>query len=229
MTTLAPAQAIEYLETKELQTTWDWTEQLTINNANVFVVAKAAKMSILQDIRNEVLNAIENGETLRGFQKRLEPTLRAKGWWGKVLDENTGKTIQLGSPHRLKTIYQTNLQSSYAAGRWTRQEDGKAERPYLMYDAVMDMSTRPAHAALNGIVKRVDDPFWRTHYPPNGYLCRCTAVALTPEEAGEAKREHKQPRNIPDPDKGFNSNPGLKRWKPLKSNYDEDIWRTAND
>ena len=42
----------------------------------------------------------------------------------------------------------------------------------------MDMKTRPSHAALHGSVYAIDDPFWGSFYPPNGFNCRCTVMAL---------------------------------------------------
>ncbi|KJV38710.1 phage head protein, partial [Acinetobacter indicus] len=33
------------------------------------------------------------------------------------------------------------------------------------------------------IVLPIDHPFWLTHYPPLGYRCRCTVIALTEKEA----------------------------------------------
>ncbi len=38
---------------------------------------------------------------------------------------------------------------------------------------------RPLHAAWDGLVLPVDDPFWHTHYPPNGWRCRCRAVSVS--------------------------------------------------
>lgn len=50
--------------------------------------------------------------------------------------------------------------------------------PYLQYQAVMDSNTREEHAALNGVIRRIDDKFWDTYMPPNGWGCRCEAIQL---------------------------------------------------
>lgn len=217
--TLPPAEAMGYFEEKGLKPTWSWTEQLTLNNNAVFTVAKAVKMDVLQDIRNEVSRAISDGQTFAEFRKNLEPRLRAKGWWGKGKD-SAGRTVQLGSPHRLKTIYNTNTQSAINTGRWLRQQDNKDEFPYLKYVAILDQSTRPAHRALDGIVRHIDSQFYKKYYPPLGYNCRCVAVAISNEEA--KRFPHKRKPNI-EPDKGFDKPPGT-TWKPKKSKYDSDIW-----
>ena len=53
--------------------------------------------------------------------------------------------------------------------------------------AVMDSSTRPEHAMLNGLVYRYDDPFWNSFYPPNGWNCRCRVNALSDYKLKEKK------------------------------------------
>lgn len=223
---LAPAEAIAYMEGKGFVTTWDWKEQLVINSAQVFTVAKAMSMDVLQDIRSEVEAALKNGTTFKDFQKNLEPRLRAKGWWGKGVDPVSGKTVQLGSPHRLETIYQTNTQSAYQAGHWKRQEENKVNRPYLEYDAVGDAATRPSHLELSGVVKPVDDPFWSTYYPPNGYNCRCRVISLTPEQTNKKGGVTEGDPEV-DPDNGFSQNSGKTPWQPKKADYDADIWRAG--
>lgn len=183
-----PEQAIRYLKSKGLRITFDWAEMLDEAHARAFTVAKAMRLDVLRDLHTGVLDALENGKTLRQFEQEMTPLLQAKGWWGKqiVVDgQGQAQQVQLGSPRRLKTIYQTNLQSAYMAGRKLAQQEAGAF-PYLMYVAVMDGRSRPSHAALNGKIWRKDDPVWASIYPPNGHNCRCRTRALTD---GQMKRE----------------------------------------
>lgn len=182
---LRPAASIEYLERKGFAITWNWNEVNASTHARALTVAKATRLDVLQDIRNGLLDGLEQGQTLREFQRNLRPRLEAKGWWGRqivVSPDGSAEVAQLGSPHRLATIYQTNMQSAYMAGRYVAALEARETHPYWMYIAVMDGVTRPSHAALHGKVFRWDDPIWRHITPPNGYNCRCRIVALTEAE-----------------------------------------------
>ena len=184
---LAPEKAIDYFKSKGYAFSWDWHDVWQDAHNKAFTVAKAMRMDVLQDIHDAVQDALTKGQTEREFAKNLTPTLQTKGWWGRKLVGSTGPSgktegateVQLGSPRRLNTIYQTNMQTAYMAGRYKQQAQMTADRPYWQYVAVMDAKTRPAHAALNGKVFRHDDPFWKTHYPPNGFNCRCRVRALS--------------------------------------------------
>ncbi len=60
--------------------------------------------------------------------------------------------------------------------------DVLAARPYWIYDAVHDSRTSPEHAAWDNLVLLADDPWWNTHYPPNGPGCRCLVRSAGPRE-----------------------------------------------
>ncbi len=174
---LAPEAAIAYFRDKGYALTWSWRDMWEEAHALAFTVAKSAGFDVLGDIRGAVDRALAEGQTLRQFSRGLEPVLRRKGWWGRVTKD--GKTIELGSPRRLRTIYATNLRTAHAAARHQQQKRSAESLPYWQYDAIDDSRTRPSHAALDGLVFRHDDPIWQTHYPPNGFNCRCKVRALT--------------------------------------------------
>ena len=179
---LEPRRAVEYFRSKGYAITWNWEALAADAHARAFTVAKAMRMDVLETIRAELDQALAAGKTLRQFQDELRPRLETLGWWGKQVFERpdgTGQLVQTGSPRRLETIYRTNLQSAYMAGRYRDFYDNREARPFWMYVAVMDSRTRPAHAALNGRVFRWDDPIWESSWPPNGYNCRCRVRALS--------------------------------------------------
>ena len=48
--------------------------------------------------------------------------------------------------------------------------------------SVLDERTRPEHSAWHDTILRWDDPWWETHYPPNGWRCRCLVQQLSDED-----------------------------------------------
>lgn len=173
---LPPKAAIAYLQRKGYKLTWNWQEQLDAAHARAFTVAKLARIDVLQDIRTALEAALKSGQTLEEFKKNLVPTLQAKGWWGRqiIVDSKGGAEVaKLGSPSRLATIYRTNMQSAYMAGRYQEMAAAVESHPYWEYVAVMDARTRPSHAAMNGRVFRHDDGIWDVAWPPCGFNCRC--------------------------------------------------------
>lgn len=180
---LPPEKAIEYFQSKGYALTWDWRDLWQESQAKAFTVAKVMNTDILNNIRGALDDALNNGTTFHEFKKNLTPVLQAKGWWGKTEHINTitgeVSTAQLGSPRRLKTIYQTNLQTAYMAGRYRQMMESSDSHPYWQYVAVLDGRTRPTHRAMNGRVFRYDDALWSTHYPPNGFNCRCRVSPMT--------------------------------------------------
>ena len=184
---MPPKLAVQYLNNKGYQITWDWYDMLGSTNNRAFTVAKVTSEDVLQSILQEIQRAQTKGLSFDEFQKALKPRLVEAGWWGKaeVLDGTTGELtkVALGSYARLKTIFQTNMQTAYMAARYQRFEDNKNDRPYLAYIAVDDGRTRPAHRKLyeelRGCVVHIDDPIWDVIFPPNGFGCRCRTMAFS--------------------------------------------------
>lgn len=183
---MKPEVAAKYLGAKTNLKSWKWSEVYEGEHAKAFTVAKVTQMDLLQDVRNAIQESIDKGLTFEDFKKNITPTLKEKGWWGEkeVLNPKTGKleTVQLGSPHRLETIYRTNLNTAYARGRYDSLRQSADTHPYWMYVTALDNRTRPTHRALHGKVFRNDDPFWDNFYPPNDWMCRCRVRGLSEDK-----------------------------------------------
>ncbi|MGH6887976.1 MAG: phage minor head protein [Rhizomicrobium sp.] len=182
---LSPEAALEAWNQRDDNPTesYSWYDVWQQQHSQAFTVAKTAGADVLDDIAQAVENAIANGETFDQFVADIEPILVEKGWWGTgpAFDPVTGQlnTAQLGSLNRLRIIYDTNLRMSYAAGKWAGIERTKGDLPYLMYAHTTSIHPRIEHLAWDGITLPVDDPWWATHYPPNGWGCKCGVIQLT--------------------------------------------------
>ncbi|OPY15620.1 MAG: Phage Mu protein F like protein [Syntrophus sp. PtaB.Bin001] len=194
----APKEAVDYIKNKGWKPGWDYRDVWREEHAVAFTVAKATQMDVLQAIRTEVEKAIAEGITLREFQKTLMPTLQRLGWWGRQAqtDPLTGKTldVQLGSPRRLKTIYDVNCRTARAAGQWQRAQRTKKALPYLLYQVGSAKKHRPEHLNWNGTLLPIDDPWWNTHMPINAYGCKCHV-----RQVSEAEKQDLERMGIPDP------------------------------
>lgn len=180
-------EALKHLTGKRSHISFAWQDTASYEHAVSFTVAKMMDEDMLAETRAAMTDALANGTDFATFQKRLKPYLMARGWWGQAVmgDPDTGEIqkVQLGSTRRLRTIYHTNLHTAYAAGQWERIQRNKKLFPYLKYIPSDAAEPRESHKPFYGMVLPVDDPFWSTHFPPNGWGCKCNVRALTREQA----------------------------------------------
>ena len=168
-----PKEALEFFRNKGFKIGFDFRDVWREEHATAFTVAKAMSIDVLESIRGELDKALAEGRTFRRFQQDLTPTLQKLGWWGTkpLTDPKTGKTVpaRLGSPRRLRTIYRTNLRTARAAGQWERAQRTKQTHPFLIYLLGPSEVHRVLHVQWHGTVLPIDDPWWKTHLPPNGW------------------------------------------------------------
>lgn len=187
---LEPKEAVDFLHQKKLLASKVFKKELYDSAlARATTIARLDSLEMTKDIYASLESAVKNGTPFHQWKKDIMAEFERKGWVfahdkkvsrgidGKQLaDPKTGEYF--GTPRRLNTIYRVNTQAAYSAGRYKRMMDNADNRPYWMYSAVGDNRTRPSHMALNGKIYRYDDPFWTTFFPPNGFNCRCTVIAL---------------------------------------------------
>jgi len=105
--------------------------------------------------------------------------------WQSFRDE----VLKMNKQYNLRYLqaeYQTAKSSAQMARKWQEAQKRKHLYPNLKYLTVHDSHVREQHDKLHGIVRHIDDPWWNTHYPPNGWRCRCSAQstrdAVTPKD-----------------------------------------------
>ncbi len=173
---LEPTDVVRAFEARgQLQPTVRWSEMMHDNHATAFTVAKVAKLDLLRSIRTSLDDVIRNGGTFEEWKSNILPELQKAGWWGAVSNKDltgTDETIIVNN-RRLRTIYNTNTRMSLATGHWARIQRQKAALPYLRYLPSSSEHKRPLHIEWYGVLLPVDHPWWQTHFPPNGWGCKC--------------------------------------------------------
>lgn len=215
----------------------------------MFAVAGVQRLDVLQVFQDGIGEQLAAGGDLRAFAKAIKPQLMAKGFWGdvEVTDPLTKESrVTKFDDARLQLIFDVNTRQSFAAGTWERIVRNAVRKPFLMYRTMQDERVRASHRAWDGVVLPVESPFWETHYPPNGWRCRCTVISVNEHDLarlGKAGIQFKRdeppvdeipyvnPRTgevVPVPrgiDPGFAYNPGKSRDAAL---YDQALRKAAD-
>jgi len=170
-------EAVAFLRDKAQAPTAAWHEMIGQYHAKAFTVAGAVKDTLLADFYEGITAAIAKGETLEQFRKRFDDTVARHGW-----------AYNGARGWRSRLIYNTNIQTAYQAGRYKQLQEMTDVAPYWEYSARNDGRTRPQHKQWDGITLPANDPWWDTHYPPNGWNCRCR---VWPRTKGDLRRAGK--------------------------------------
>ena len=143
-----------------------WTDVWHNGHDRGFMVAGATKADLLADLGAAVDKAVAQGTTLDEFRKDFRQIVARHGWTGWA-----GEGSAKGEAWRTRVIYQTNMRTSFMAGRRAQLLAGDYE--WWVYRHSGAEHPRLHHLALDGIALPPDHPFWLTHFPPNGFFCGC--------------------------------------------------------
>jgi len=223
------AEQLEFFRAKTNLPTERWDDIREAEHDRAFIVAGAQAADLLDDLNAAVLKAIEQGTGLEAFRKDFKALVAKHGWTGW-----TGEGSKQGIAWRTKVIYQTNLATSYAAGRYRQLTDPdlRAILPYWRYkhaDGVLH--PRPLHVAWDGLTLPPEHEFWQAHFPPNGWGCHCRVTAVAKNDYLRAVANGRGPANAPPAgatagiDRGFAYTPGASVADELRALVDAKLPR----
>lgn len=214
-----PSKAIEYLQNKKPQTSFDYDEIMHETHNKVFTIAKLNDLNLLKDIQNSLIVALKNGDKFETWKKQITPKLKAKGWFGdkvEVINPKTGevKNIKVGTS-RLKKAFETNMRIAKAQGVW--ENILQSNKEYVRWISLLHGNRRKEHLALHGMILRTDDPFWINNRPPCGYGCKCSIQGVSESELKlyDWKLSKQTPTDVADKNFNYNKNLGVEKLEKL--------------
>jgi Phage Mu protein F like protein len=171
-----------------------------------FYVGGLTTLDIVQDTFSSLEKALTDGQTFQTWKAEIGAKL--ENAWGKP------------NAHRLKTVFDTNLQQAYGAGRYKSALE--SESPYWSLEIVLDGKTSIICQRLINITLPVGHPFWKTHIPPFHFRCRTALITLSSDQANARGITEK----IPEVQAltGFGHIPGEHDFTPDPSKYDPRLW-----
>ncbi len=201
-------EALAFFRAKLNLPTRRWDDLLGAAHDRAFVVAGALQADLLEDLRNAVEKAMEQGTTYETFKKDFRKIVAERGWTGW-----TGEGTKAGEAWRARVIYDTNLFSSYSAGRYQQMKAVADTRPWWRYrHSPASLVPRKEHLAWDGVILKHDDPWWDAHTPPCGWGCKCYVETLADRDLKKQGLAVTDREKIPYPDsgvdKGWDYQPG---------------------
>ncbi|MCX7071204.1 MAG: phage minor head protein [Gammaproteobacteria bacterium] len=182
------AEQIDFFRDKLNLPTKSYTDIQGAAHDQAFVVAGAMKADLLVDLRAAVDRVVSSGVGFEAFKADFRNIATKHGW-----------AYNGGANWRAQVIYETNLSQSYNAGREAQMADPelRKRRPYGCYKHYQSPNERPEHAAWDGMVVLLDDPWWDTHSPMNGWGCKCKKFMYS--QADVERRGLKVTRPVAEP------------------------------
>lgn len=166
-------EQIDFFTQKEVRPSATWLDITKGDHDRAFIIAGAKDRAMLADFQSAIAKAMKDGTTLQAFRKDFDGIVAKHGW-----------TYNGVRGWRTRTIFETNIRTSYMAGRLKQMRDPAVlkARPYWQYrhgQTRKPKIPRDEHLAWDGLILPADDPFWDQHFPPNGFGCSCGVRTLS--------------------------------------------------
>jgi SPP1 gp7 family putative phage head morphogenesis protein len=180
---LTPQEAVDWLiERGHLTKSYAWQDVWQDEHGRQFTVSRLTRLDLLQSLHDAIVKSVQGDLSRKDWMEDAEQLLTYAGWWGtKAVTDPLDGEIKLTKfdPARLRLIYDTNTRQAYATGLWERVERSKRTHPYVRYITKQDERVRASHRDWDNLTLPVGDAFWKTHWPPNGWRCRCRVMSMS--------------------------------------------------
>lgn len=205
-------EAIDAFRKKVIVTSGEWDKLDAKAKQKAFRVAGVAQLDLVSDVWTAIDRAIRDGTTLEDFKRAIGDRVR-RAWGGSV--DAPG--------HRLDTIFRTNVQSAYSAGRWAQltDDDVMESHPVWTFDAVLDDATTDVCEDCDGTTLDAGASWWDSHNPPLHFSCRSGIIPMTVEDAKGAMTSKAPTVQAAD---GFGLSPDDEDWEPSRHDYPAALW-----
>jgi len=186
LTTHEFAEQIAFLRQKRGKPTRTWLDARHGDHDRAFTVAGVTDMAMLDAFQDAIIKGAQTHD-IKTFAAEFDRLVEEYGW------SYNGRRNW-----RIRTIFETNIRTSYMAGRLTQMRDPEMvkARPYWQYwhgETRVPETPRPHHLKWHKLVLRWDDTWWDIHFPPNDWMCSCGVRTLSERDLARMGKDGPDP------------------------------------
>lgn len=194
-------EAVGFLKSKVPMSKDEWKALEPKLRFRAFTVAKLGSAEVVDKAKQVLINALETGGNYKTTWEELK----------KRVDTDSLKI----KPNYWETVFRTNTQSAYIAGKLQQYDKMNVAAYQLM--VIEDVRTSRICRNLlmssgYGMILPVDHPFWKKYgFPPYHFNCRTSLRAVLPSQIGKYGNISENPsmKSLTKfkPQEGFGGNP----------------------
>jgi SPP1 gp7 family putative phage head morphogenesis protein len=175
-------EAIAFLQARIPLTKDEWDALEPALRFRAFTLANMTQYDLVNDVKEKLVQAVSAGGSLDQFLQDeslyniagLNPRQQRPGYW--------------------ETVYRTNVQTAYNAGRYAQLQDVKP--PYYEFVGIGDERQTDICQARSGTLLPADHEFWAANWPPLHFNCRSTVRGVFSREFDQERRAITQERVV---------------------------------
>lgn len=185
------AEAVEYLKKRDVIKKVDYNKLSDKMRFRAFTASRINDGKLLEKLNAEMIANVNDGKGLKDFLSMTKTDILDKVGMGP----NQGWYWE--------TVYRTNVQTAYNAGRMMGFEEDKPLA--LHFVGIEDARQTDICHSMSNVIRPYDDPIWKKYIPPLHFGCRSTVRAIYDRD--ELPEEWTSLEGIERPAKGFGANP----------------------
>lgn len=184
-------EAVEYLKKRDVIKKADYNKLSDKMKFRAFTASRINDGKLLESLNAEMIANVNDGKGLKDFLSMTKTEILDKVGMGP----NQGWYWE--------TVYRTNVQTAYNAGRMMGFEEDKPLA--LHFVGIEDARQTDICHSMSNVIRPYDDPIWKKYIPPLHFGCRSTVRAIYDRD--ELPEEWTDLEGIERPAKGFGANP----------------------
>lgn len=181
-------EAMSFIKGKPVVSQRVFKKMLPELKARAFAVAGVESADVLQRLRERLADLPAGGQwddIKKDLVTDLSPFLVTSDDPEKAAGQARSATA------RAELLLRIHGFQSYSAAAHRELDEQRDVFTHWKYLSMEDRKVRHTHAALNGTILPHDSPFWRHHYPPWEWGCRCQVVGMMEDEVAEIAEAEK--------------------------------------